>query len=466
MSSRKEEFGLKTLGVSRSDDHPECSTRFRQTLLERLLVHCSKRSWELHGLRIDRNKIEKERVKMASELSKLQDGHTATCSELAETKEELRFTAESLRHAQQEFQALRVEHSQLNQKVDRLISDATNTSVNTKTLERKLRKEQRRLARLQGAYEELNVQISHITGETTAAHTLATTKPGSRLGLTSATKDTIASLRNLRQKYDDVVEDYEDSQSRLEALEKLQQHLEGRRHTAEKKLVVVEAESKRKSQDIEMLRKAKADMEKTRDLVAPILKIGVDIRLRNLQWTRLKVFHIPPGSIGKAITLNGNAAAHCANGAVDAAMFVAGLVPENFVEEARETFEKMYSMTPLLYGSSSPKALRLIDCQATVMTAKGHFRKKTPFCGKLLALHKEYLKLENWVLRRSGRGSSNGFKEDDKLEEILNQMKDLSEGIADTARNKRVTYSKKFRPFVSLVSCCADTHLLIRSRTM
>jgi hypothetical protein len=111
-------------------------------------------------------------------------------------------------------------------------------------------------------------------------------------------------------------------------------------------------------------------LESDRDLKAPILQIGVDVRLRNLEQARETLLNVSRDETNRTIVMNGNTAAHRANGAVDAAMFQAGLISDEYMEEAKEIFKQMYQVEPSEYGCWSPKLLRLIDCQATVSTVK------------------------------------------------------------------------------------------------
>jgi hypothetical protein len=83
-------------------------------------------------------------------------------------------------------------------------------------------------------------------------------------------------------------------------------------------------------------------MEKDRDLKAPLVKAAVEVRLRFVEQAREAVLNVSRGEVDLAIIENGNKAAHHANGEMDAELFTAVLVPEEYKEAATEIYKNLY----------------------------------------------------------------------------------------------------------------------------
>jgi hypothetical protein len=134
------------------------------------------------------------------------------------------------------------------------------------------------------------------------------------------------------------------------------------------------SEMKKKVSELKMeaseLKKEVSELQKDRDLKAPMIQPTVNIRLRYLEYARETALGIPRAEGNRAMIINGNIAAHRGNGALDSAMFKAGLVPEHYLEKATKIFEHLYLVSPLEYGNWSPRTLRISDCRATLMTLK------------------------------------------------------------------------------------------------
>jgi hypothetical protein len=172
-------------------------------------------------------------------------------------------------------------------------------------------------------------------------------------------------------------------------------------------------------------------LESDRDLKAPILQIGVDVRLRNLEQARESLLNVSRDETNRTIVMNGNTAAHRANGAVDAAMFQAGLISDEYMEEAKEIFKQMYQVEPSEYGCWSPKLLRLIDCQATVSTVKAFRGRNASF--ELRAEHaeinKRLIELHTTLYRRE-------FEANAEVHELIERMELLTTEIVEVDRSR------------------------------
>jgi chromosome segregation ATPase len=182
---------------------------------------------------------------------------------------------------------------------------------------------------------------------------------------------------NLQRQYRQLDEDYQNTKREIISYKLEVTNLKRSRQSADRKLDNTENElagvKSRVSRQVATIKDLTSNiskLERDRDLKAPVLQIGVDVRLRNFEHARETYLEVPRDEIDRSIIMNGNVAAHSANGAVDAAMFQAGLVPDEYMEDAEAIFKKMYQVEPSKYGCWSPKVLRLVDCQATINTVK------------------------------------------------------------------------------------------------
>lgn len=126
------------------------------------------------------------------------------------------------------------------------------------------------------------------------------------------------------------------------------------------------AENLKNDQIIAELKAKVSLLEQDRDLKDPLVKIGAETRLRNLEHARERVSGITKKDIDWEIIEKGNRAAHRASAEIDAALFKARLVPTAYLATAKETYESLYQITPAEYPKFSPKGHRLVDCKASM----------------------------------------------------------------------------------------------------
>jgi hypothetical protein len=196
------------------------------------------------------------------------------------------------------------------------------------------------------------------------------------------------------------------------------------------KLHKLKVRTSRQEKVIKDLKSEVSNLERDRDLKAPILQIGVDIRLRNLEHAAETVLKIRRDEIDGAIIMNGNNAAHRANGAVDAAIFQAGLVPEDYMECAEEIFEEMYEVAPSAYGGWSPKVLRLIDCRATIKTVKA-FRRHAS-----LDLREEHSEIDSKLLELHTSMGQRSFENSQVVNDLIEKLELLTTEIVEADRSR------------------------------
>ncbi|KAK0100367.1 hypothetical protein ONS95_008321 [Cadophora gregata] len=373
---------------------------------------------ELEELRRDRDELDGQRHKATTDLKRLRKEDQMKKKKLEEYR--LRFqdqekTSDRLRA---HLQSLRKEAADKDKRIDQLTRDEASSRSKTQRLRDKLKREREEVSRLQDDISDLRTQQNPVTDA----------------------RDTATALRILRKNHDELGRQYEASQEDLKALKADIAQLENdytrvriERDDSKQQMIQVQAQNTIQAQDIEDLTKSKVDLEKTRDVVQPILQIGVDIRLRNLESARECLLKIKQAEKDRAIILSGNVAAHRPNGAVDAALFWAGLVPEDYLPEATRTFKKMYQVSPENYGCWSPMVLRMIDCQATIATVQVQHQFKKFDTSHL---RDEHERLHNYLVSRQKRLSPEEFEVDEKAKKLLAKIEVIMEEIVDLSRGK------------------------------
>ena len=384
---------------------------------------------ELGELRRDRDELDGQRHKATTDLKRLRKEDQKKRKKLDEYRARFQDQEKDLERLRSYIQALRREASDKDEKIEQLTRDEATSISKHLRLRDKLKREREEVSRLQDAFTDLRAHNTPVTDN----------------------RDAVATLRALRKRHDELSRQFEASRDDLKSLqaEKVQlekdcERLRTGRDDVKQCLIEAETENATQAQYIESLRKTKDDLEKTRDLLQPILQVGVDIRLRNLESAREILLKIKQDQKDRAIILAGNVAAHRPNGVVDAALFAAGLVPEDYLPEARRVFVKMYQVAPENYGCWTPMVLRMIDCQATVATVQvqHHFKKFDTS-----DLRAEHERLHKFLVSRQKRLSPVEFESDDKAKKLLSKIEVIMEEIVDLSRGKGKG-RKKFEAFV------------------
>ncbi|KAL2074857.1 hypothetical protein VTL71DRAFT_8636 [Oculimacula yallundae] len=398
---------------------------------------------ELAELRRDRDELDEQRHKTTTDLKRLRERHHKSTDKLAEYRLRLQDQDRTLDRERANAQILRQEVEEKDEEIDQLTKDWAKAKSRLQRNRDKLDRERAEVSRLNTCLSDVKTQRYP----------------------SSENQDALASLRILRTSHEELKREYATSLEDQKALKTESASLEedcsrlrSDRDAARKTLVVVKAQNASQTQSIAALLKTISDLEKTRDLIQPVLQIGVDIRLRNLETAREILLKIKQGEKDRAILLSGNVAAHRANGAVDAALFMAGLVPEDYLPQASRVFEKLYQVSPEDYGCWSPMVLRMIDCQATIATiqVQHHFKKFDT-----THLRNEHDRLHGFLTSRHKKLSPGEFEGDPKAKELLARIEDIMEEIVDLSRGKGKG-RKTFEPFEYLES--EDEELQLKAK--
>ena len=364
--------------------------------------------------------LEREREQLAKDITaKAEDEYRTIKSSYRDIKTELQNTNDELRKATTDLRAVRdqhekvkedkkelrrklylekVENSNSKQEVDRMqgeISELTLSNgvlrLENTDLSRQCQRAEANPAHERGKNSSLRDQISDLYSEIYNLRDqldITESNPIQQMAESStSTSENHAwerlylslqdDYRKLRKKYDNVcnelfvaernIKDYKDDVSQLK---RELTSLKSEFNKTEKDLSNIKAQNGIHAQTIQSLDTQIAVLEVDRDLKAPLVKVAVDLRLRYLELARETVFKLSRGQVDRGIIMNGNNAANRGIGALDAVLFKLGVVPDEYMEDAKQIFEELYTVAPSDYGCYPPKALRLVDCRATLASLK------------------------------------------------------------------------------------------------
>ncbi|CZT50564.1 uncharacterized protein RSE6_11572 [Rhynchosporium secalis] len=424
--------------ISRAKAHPNEARRHRSHVAkEEEDIEGGSKDWrheskllrrELAALKRDRDELDEQRHKTTADLKRLREKYRKTTDKLDEYRLQFQDQDVALDRERASVQILRGDVSERDGEIDQLTKDCTKAKSRLQRTRDKLDRERVEVSRLNKGLLEIKTQKYP----------------------SSENQDALSSLQALRAKHDDIqrkltasLEEIKTLSTENGSLEEYCTRLKGDRDDIRQRLSREKAQNAAQTHTLLELMNAKTNLEKSRNLLQPIVQIGVDIRLRNLETAREIILKIKQGEKDRAILLSGNVAAHRANGAVDAALFVAGLIPEDYLPEATKVFKKLYQVSPADYGCWSPMVLRMIDCQATIATVQvqHHFKKFDT-----THLRNEHDRLHGFLLSRRKRLSSGEFEGDPKAKELLSRIEDIMEEIVDLSRGKGKG-RKIFQPF-------------------
>ncbi|KAL2074859.1 hypothetical protein VTL71DRAFT_8638 [Oculimacula yallundae] len=376
----------------------------KSQILERALQTSAKSSAVTRELQSERNDIEGQCHKATSELKKLRERHEVTVKWLAESGKKLSIANEDLNNANSRLNTIAIEKGGLDLTIGRLERAAVAYRSEQTRLRQTLIEEQSRSTALQSQSNDLHSRID-------TASTLHLSNRSAVIELRSAQRANEEHKRN----YDTAIRTMD------------RQKLMRKEFDSSK----VEIESRDLS--IKHLQKERDALNTTQTLLEPLVKIRVDIRLRNLEFARESALNIPTSELDRATILSGNVAAHRANDAVDAAIFKAGLVPEDRMEETTTVFKKLYILEPEVYPTIwHTRIKRVLDCRATIMTVKSVAGSGD--CKDLILEH-NCLDLELSKMY-DGMFIKDQFENDPTVEERLLRLEMLTEEIVDIKRSK------------------------------
>lgn len=425
-------------------------------VLERAIQVNPRRAEELRELKKDRDDIEGQRQKATSELKKLREKHEALTNRLAMSGKKLHVVEDGLTNANARISMIAIEKAGLDITMGQLTRAATTQRATVQRYQDELRQERADNARLQNENRDLSTQISTLTERLRLAQALSTRVAASSR-VSAETQTAITDLRNLRRSndrltrnYNILLRDYDQIKQARDTKENEHRETLNVQATLRQNIDLWQEINRLNEQSSSRLKHEIAELKKSQD--SPLVKIGVDIRLRNLELARETALDVPTSDLDGAIILSGNVAAHRANGAVDAAIFEAGLVPDGYIEEASKVFKALYHCQPSDYPTQWVSGIkRLLDCRATIKTVKA-----VAGSADCSALESAHSRLDSELCtQHDNLWSREDFDTDPSVEERLLRLEVTTEEIVDIKRSKN-SRCRRARYSVSCIFTLGD----------
>lgn len=443
--SEKKDRNLKTAKNKAKDAYAEAELLKSKNAekLQRELQELRKELNAQHELRFlelrhERDEIEGQRQKATSDLRKLRELHERLKGEKKESQKNLHLEKGKLANLMRLSDTYRSERDKYCMIIGLEKAASNQAKSKIQDLERRLASERR-------SQTTLNTQLSQSNLENENLRI--------QLASRSSSQDTAARYnrlfnehRRLKRDYDRVVEEQEDARD----LEREVDELRALRVTSMKELSKVRSDLSNaktrisnQSETITELTEEVSRLESDRDLLAPIVKIGVDIRLRYLEDARETALGIPRGDIDRAIIMNGNNAAHRANGVADAVLFKQELIPDDSLINATRLFEDLYCNPPSDYRCCTSRVNKLLDCRATIRTVKAVNN------GTGSADHRdEHTEIDNELVKMYKDMGNDKFEQDEEAGELLERLEQLTDEIVEMDRS-RYNRRRRYRRSVS-----------------
>jgi hypothetical protein len=443
--SEKKDRDLKTVKNKAKDAYAEAELLKSKNAekLQRELQELRKELNAQHELRFmelrhERDEIEGQRQKATSDLRKLRELHERLRAEKKESQKNLHLEKGKLANLMRLSDAYRSERDKYCMIIG-LEKAATNQAKSRiQDLERRLLSERR-------SQNTLNAQLSQSNLENESLRT--------QLASRSSSQDTAVRYNrllnehhHLKRDYDRVVEELEDARDlerEVDELRALRVSSKIELNKTRSDLSNAKARISNQSETITELTEEVSRLESDRDILAPIVKIGVDIRLRYLEDARETALGIPRGDIDRAIIMNGNNAAHRANVIADAVLFKQELIPDENLIDAKRIFEDLYCNPPSNYTCCSPRVDKLLDCRATIRTVKA-VNNGTGSADQ----RDEHMEIVNQLIKMHKDISDDKFEQDEEVRELIEKLEQLTDEIVEVDRS-RYNGRRRYRQSVS-----------------
>ena len=143
---------------------------------------------------------------------------------------------------------------------------------------------------------------------------------------------------------------------------------------------------------------------------------------------------IERGEIDFALIADGNAAAHKGNAVADAAVFKAGLFPEDSLRETRRVFMALYSVDHSRFDLYSTKMARVFSYRATMNALKPTKRGSDSIMQRT-----DYQLIELILHGKISSLSKKDFQTDPGVEQLILRAERLTDEIVQIERGGRVS---------------------------
>ncbi|KAB8297122.1 hypothetical protein EYC80_002507 [Monilinia laxa] len=274
---------------------------------------------EMDAIKLDLEETEAALQKASTNLQNVRDKNTLVRTERRELDVKLVAVSKDVARLTEDISQLELQKNHALDSAKSLLKSLKESTQHLKTREFKLSLEERNSAVLQREVTSLRDENRRVRKQ--------------QSGFTStSTRLQQLEYRRERDQYEDDAEYYREKRDtvRIE-LESIEKKLS---NTTTKYTNFL-----RKSERVRLNCK---ELKKAHDLREPLVKIGVDIRLRFLDQARETIPDVSRDKTDMVLRTNGNFAAHRGNAAADAALFKGTLIPEEYKEEAEEIFKSLY----------------------------------------------------------------------------------------------------------------------------
>ncbi|KAF4627503.1 hypothetical protein G7Y89_g10648 [Cudoniella acicularis] len=236
------------------------------------------------------------------------------------------------------------------------------------------------------------------------------------------------------------VEDLQHELEDYESLKRYTEDLRSRHKEMKERLVAAEKQTADLEKEVVVYKAAAESAEKEAESakeqlerVAPLIDVGVRVRLRFMEQAQEHVLERKPEILNQEIILAGNAAAHGGFGRADALLFKLGFVPQGVHENLFKVFHDLYQIYPNHYEEMPAKLLEATNYEVTLKTMNV-LNEGLTRPGK-----ERQTVMENiWILRNKFlRLGIEEFEKDPDVDRRLAVIKELTATIVYADRRRR-----------------------------
>jgi len=393
---------------------------------------------EYDKLQAERNQIEAEREKNTIDLRNLRHVHEKLRDELKSSQMSLESESSKFANVKLEAELLRIEKNKQSLQIGLLKTEVREGTTKERELEERLAAAEAKCTQRHQKMSEYSAENIKLGAEVFLARSrgfLPTQDTESGTVEYWRKKDNKLRLREEAAQADII-----DLKSNKEGLEKEIIRLRGTIEESCTQLSEATRDNVELGEKSSQLRIKVSELEmkvsalkEDSEIKAPLIQLAVDIRLRYLEFARESALKISRTDADRVVIMNGNTAAHRANGALDAAMFKAGLVPDYYLAVASHIFEHLYLASPAEYGllGWTSKIHRIQNCTATLKSLKpaNTFKQSEPE-------REEYEKILQILVALVGPMTGEQVESNQEIDKMVQKLEYLTNQIVERDRSK------------------------------
>jgi hypothetical protein len=418
--------------------HAEDLEKLRKELSGNVQQLKAQHKREHDKLHAERDQIEAEREKDTTDLRNLRHVHEKLRDELKTLQNSLNTETAKFTNAKLEAECLRTEKNKQSLQIGLLKTEVREDATKERELEERLAAAEAKCTQRHQKMSAYSADNIKLRDEVFLARSRGF------LPIQDTESGTVEYWRRkynkLRLREDAVQADIIDLKSDKEGLEKEIIRLRGTIEESCTQLSEATRENVELGEKSSQLRTKVSELEmevsalkEDSEIKAPLIQLAVDIRLRYLVFARETALKITRSNADRVVIMNGNTAAHRANGALDAAIFKAGLVPDCYLAVASHIFEYLYLASPAEYrllGWTS-KIQRIQNCTATLKSLKpgNTFKQSEPE-------REEYDKIRQTLVALVAPMSGEEIESNQEIHKLVQKLEYLTDQIVERDRSK------------------------------